>query len=328
MSFPLYRRAGGVIFLDDDADYLQMLAEVMPADWYVRLMMSPLACIDLLLVETALQESDTWQQQDIVNRWREGTPLITGILNYWQQGGSARFGLTQVCVVDYAMPAMSGLQVVGELQGWPGARVLLTGRVEEQLAISAFNRGLIERFVPKQTSELRVRLTEAITALLDRPHERHQQIWRATLSRQQHAWLSDGALAAQLQALAQREGWIEHVVIGAPFGVLALDREGRASWLQLESEANLPELADMAQGEGWDGQAVQDIREGRALVDLEVRLAMSGAYRPQLQPTFLLGPKDRSLHAALFRLTSWSGVNPADHHAEFLAARAERALPR
>ena len=327
MTFPLYRRPGGVVFLDDDPDYLQMLAEVMPAGWYMRLLMSPLACIDLLLAETALQESDAWQQQDIVNDWRDGAPLIAGILDYWQRDGSARFELTQVCVVDYAMPAMSGLQVVGELQAWPGARVLLTGRVEEQLAISAFNRGLIERFVPKQTSDLRIRLTDAITALLNRPLERHQQIWRATLSRQQHEWLGDPALAEQLQKLAERERWIEHVVIGAPFGVLALDGHGRVSWLQLESEANLPELADMAQSEGWDEPSVQDIRAGRTLVDLEVKLALGGDYRPQSQPTFRIGSPQHALHAALFRLTSWNGIDPADHHARFLAARESRALP-
>ena len=327
MTFPLYRRPGAVVFLDDDPDYLQMLAEVMPADWYVRLLMSPLACIDLLLAETALLESDAWQQQDIINRWRDGAPLIAGILDYWQKDGSARFELTQVCVVDYAMPAMSGLQVVGELQAWPGARVLLTGRVEQQLAISAFNRGLIERFVPKQSSELRLRLTEAITALLPRPLERYQQLWRATMSREQHAWLGDATLSAQLQKLAEQESWIEHVVIGAPFGVLALDSQGRASWLQLESAANLPELADMAQSEGWDEQAVQDIRAGRALVDLEVRLALGGEYQPQSQPTFLLGPKEHAVHAALFRLASWNGVNLADRHAQFLAAREDRELP-
>ncbi len=328
MTFPLYRRPGGVIFLDDDPDYLQMLAEVMPAGWYVRLLMSPLSCIEVLVAETALQEADAWQQQDIIKRWRDGAPLIAGILNYWQQGASARFGLTEVCVVDYAMPAMSGLQVVGELQAWPGARVLLTGRVEEQLAISAFNRGLIDKFVPKQVSDLRLRLTEAIGSLLERPRERYQQIWRATLSREQHAWLGDATLAAQLRALAEREGWIEHVVIGAPFGVLGLDRDGCASWLQLESEASLSELAEMARSAGWDSQAVQGIRAGLALVDVEVGLALGDVHQPQLQAAFRLGSSGNALYAALFRLASWNGVERADCHTEFLAARDDRALPR
>ncbi|MCY7371989.1 MAG: response regulator [Polaromonas sp.] len=329
MSFPLYRRPGGVVFLDDDADYLQMLGRVMPANWYVRLLTSPVCCIELFVSETARLESDARRQQDIVNCWREGVPLISGILDYWQQDGSARFGFTQVCVVDYAMPAMSGLQVVGELKGkgWPGARVLLTGRVEEQLAVSALNRGLIERFLPKQSSDLRLRLTDAITTLLDRPLRRQQQLWRATLSRGQRVWLSDAALRAQLVALAERENWIEHVVIGSPFGVLALDSEGRASWLQLEREDKLCEMADMAQSEGWDEPAVQDIRAGRALIDFELKLALGAAHQPQPQPSFALGRKELGLLAALFRLPSWRVLDSAQHHARFLAARQERALP-
>ena len=51
MSFALYRRPGAVVFLDDDPDYLEMLAEVMPLDWLVRLLMRPVACIEMLLAE-------------------------------------------------------------------------------------------------------------------------------------------------------------------------------------------------------------------------------------------------------------------------------------
>ena len=40
------------------------------------------------------------------------------------------------------MPAMNGLQVLGELVNWSGSRVLLTGRADEQIAVSAFNAGL------------------------------------------------------------------------------------------------------------------------------------------------------------------------------------------
>ena len=41
MSFPIYRRPGGVVFLDDDPAYLEMLAEVMPEQWSVRLFVHP-----------------------------------------------------------------------------------------------------------------------------------------------------------------------------------------------------------------------------------------------------------------------------------------------
>ena len=36
MSFPLFHRPGTVVFLDDDPDYLEMLALVLPRHWHVQ----------------------------------------------------------------------------------------------------------------------------------------------------------------------------------------------------------------------------------------------------------------------------------------------------
>jgi CheY-like chemotaxis protein len=326
MTFSLHRRPGGIIFLDDDPDYLEMLAEVMPAQWYVRLLLRPVECIQLLMQEIPQWESDAWRHQEIINHWRDGKPLIPQILKYWKEDGTARFSLTQVCVVDYAMPAMSGLQVLSELTGWTGSRVLLTGRVEEQLAVSAFNRGLIERFVPKQSPDLRLRLTKAIQSLLDVPDPRHQQTWRATLSREQHALLCNPVISQELDNLALREGWIEHIVIGAPFGALALDSKGSASWLQLESSDKLPELAEMAESEGWDRSIVEDVRTGKKLIDLELQLALGSRRKPRPQSAFSVSGEVAILHAALFKLEELDSSGGQNSHDNFIASLGKRTL--
>ncbi len=326
MSFALYRRPGGVVFLDDDLDYLEMLADVMPPDWYVRLFLRPVECIALLLQEPPHWEADAWRQQEIVNRWREGTPLIPQVLQYWREDGTARFALTQVCVVDYAMPAMSGIQVLNELTGWTGSRVLLTGRVEEQLAISAFNRGLIERFIPKQSPDIRLRLTHAIQELLDLPDSRHQQTWRTTLSREQHVFLCNPLISRSLADLARRQGWIEHVVLGAPFGVLGLDHQGGASWLQLEPAENLGDLAEMAESQGWDPATVQDIRVGKKLIDLELQPGLGPDHKPNAHEAFLIGGEDAVLYAALFTLDETLSPGFTSSHERFLAINGGRKL--
>ncbi|MES2188852.1 MAG: response regulator [Pseudomonadota bacterium] len=326
MSFALYRRPGGVVFLDDDPDYLEMLAEVMHPQWYVRLFVRPVACIEMLLDELVQWETDAWRQQEIINRWREGSPLVPQILQYWREGGSARFGLTQVCVVDYSMPAMSGLRVLGELTGWPGSRVLLTGRADEQLAVSAFNRGLIEQFIPKQAPEIRLRLIEAIQNLLRKPNARHEQTWRATLSREQHALLGMPAIARSLEELSQKHGWVEHVVTGAPFGVLALGSNAQVSWLQLESADKLPELAEMAESQGWDAHTVREIRSATKLIDLELQPALGAGHKPGPQPAFVMGDSSSQLHAALFQLDAAFSPGPGASYNSFIAAHRERAV--
>jgi CheY-like chemotaxis protein len=326
MSFVLYRRPGGVVFLDDDRDYLEMLAEVMPADWHAQFFLRPVACIEALLQEPARREADAWQQQEIVNRWREGASLIPQILRYWREDGIARFALTRVCVVDYAMPAMSGLRVLSELTDWSGSRILLTGRADEQLAISAFNRGLIEQFIPKQSPGLRLHLTTAVQNLRQLPDERYQQVWRATLTREQHALLCDPLLSRELESLALKQGWIEHVVLGAPFGVLALDQNGGVSWLQLEPADKLQELAEMAASQAWDEATVQDIRTGKTLVDVELQLALGVAHKPQPRQAFAMACGLSPVHAAIVSLSETLAPGAASGYARFLASSDFRRL--
>lgn len=325
MSFALYRRPGAVVFLDDDPDYLEMLAEVMPLDWLVRLLMRPVACIEMLLAEPPAREADLWRQQEIVNRWREGVALIPQILHYWREDGTTRFARTQVCVVDYSMPSMSGLRVLSELTPWSGSRILLTGRADEQLAVSAFNRGLIEQFIPKQSPDIRLRLTSAIQTLLHKPDPRYEQVWRVTLSREQNALLDDPFVSAALEKLAQAQGWIEHVVIGAPFGILALSSKGQAVWLQLEPSDRLAELAEMAASQGWDAASVQEVVDGKKIIDLELQLAIGGD-KPRLQPATAMAGEKSTLYMALFPIDERLAPGTLSSHERFIALHGERTL--
>ena len=326
MAFALYQRPGGVVFLDDDPDYLEMLAEVMPAEWYVRLFMRPAECIDELVKESPQHDADAWRQQHIVNRWREGTPLIPQILAYWREDGFNRFGLTKVCVVDYSMPAMSGLRVLSEIKSWTGSRILLTGRADEQLAVSAFNRGLIEQFIPKQAPEIRQRLTDAIQFRFKTPNARYEQIWRGTLSPEQHALLCNSAISLQLEGLALRHDWVEHIAIGAPFGVMALDSKGQVSWLQLEPLNKLRELAEMADCHGWDAATTKEIQAGNLLLDLELQLALDSGEAAQPRPAFALGTESSTLYGAIFPIGQSFCPGFMQSHERFIATLGERSL--
>lgn len=326
MTFPLYRRPAAVVFLDDDLDYLEMLANVMPMDWFVRLMIRPIACIEMLVAEIASVELDMWKQQEIINHWRDGSALIPQILAYWRDDGTSRFSLARVLVVDYSMPAMSGLRVLSELTQWPGLRILLTGRADEQLAVSAFNRGSIQQFIPKQSPEIRLRLSAAIQHLLHKPDARHEQTWRSTLSREQSALLSDPTIAGSLEKLAAEQNWVEHVVIGSPFGVLALDAAAKVAWLQLEPTDRLIELAEIAESQGWSAENVQDVRAGKKLIDAELQLATGSGQKPRLKEAFVMGSETARVYAALFDVNQTFCPKPSDSHQDFITSQSHRHI--
>jgi CheY-like chemotaxis protein len=322
MTFPLFHRPGTVVFLDDDPDYLEMLALVLPRHWHLKLFLRPADCIAYLLQEPPFWEADAWNQQQLIEHWREGKPLIPQILGYWSKY-TERYMLSRVCVVDFSMTGMDGLQALAELGDWPGARVLLTGQADEQVAVRAFNRGLIDQFIPKQTPDISRRLIEAVERLLFTSHARHAQTWRVTLKPEQNALLRTPGVGDWLSAFCAKH-WVEHVAIGEPFGVLGMDANGKIGWLQLETREGLRALAEVAEVAGVPPAAVEEIRSGQKLADIELRQALSSSHPVSLVPSFPVGEGPGALLGALFPVEAPSGPDPNNSYSRWLARQPKR----
>lgn len=321
MTFPLFHRPGTVVFLDDDPDYLEMLALVLPKPWHLKLFMRPTECIAHLLQEPPFWEADAWNQQQLIALWREGKPLLPQILAYWSRY-TERYALSRVCVVDFSMPGMDGLQVLAELGDWPGSRVLLTGQADEQVAVRAFNHGLIDQFIPKQTQDISRRLIEAVDRLLFTSHARHAQIWRSTLTQEQSALLRSPGVDTWLTNFGAKN-WVEHVVIGAPFGVLGMDAAGRITWLQLETRQGLQALAELAEVAGVPPASVEEIRKGHKLADIELRQALSSTQPVRLVNATPIGD-GAPLLGALFPVDAPHGPDPDNSYSKWLARQPKR----
>ena len=323
MNLSLFQSPGTIVFLDDDPGYLDMLALVLPQDWHIRFFLRPQSCIHHLILETNAWENDLANQQQILTRWRElGTPLIPQILDYWST--TERYALSRICVVDYSMPAMNGLQALERLEDWHGARILLTGQADEQIAVKAFNYGLIEQFIPKQTPDISQRLIEAIQRLQMVASSRQPPLWRATLSQRQYTLLRSPSISAELSAFVSKR-WIEHVVIGHPFGILGRDADGNVGWLQLEPASGLDELAELAEAEGLSSQSIDDIQAGRKLVNLELRQSLNRSAAPELSTAFSIGI-DEPMLGAVFAVETPAGQAHKISYNQWSAQQAERAV--
>lgn len=304
LTLPLVHRPGSILFLDDDTDYLEMLGMVIPAHIQVELFSRPAGFARRMAQEPERWEADAQRQLQMIDRWRNGHPLLPQILRYWS-GQPERHRLVQSCVVDYAMPGTDGLAVLNTLLDWPGSRVLLTGQADEQIAVKAFNSGLIDQFVPKQTHDITRHLLSVLRKLAQAPHVRLNTLWRSVLTPEQQSLLQMPSVVQNLQRYSQTH-WVEHVVLGEPFGLLGVDVDGRCEWLQLEPVAGLPALAEVAGSAGLDFETVRAIRAGEQLaaVELHQQLGLTGPVRlARAEPL----DEDGLLTSAVFPL------DPADH---------------
>ncbi len=64
-----------------------------------------------------------------------------------------RFDEVITLVLDYAMPGMTGLEVFKKLNKLSVRKILLTGEAGLDLALEAFNEGIIYKFILKNTPD-------------------------------------------------------------------------------------------------------------------------------------------------------------------------------
>jgi CheY-like chemotaxis protein len=305
VTLSIYKRAGYVVFLDDESDFLEILSQVIPSGWLTKMYDDPNAVIHRIQGETKRLGDEVWHHQNIIERSIEGESRIAQLLAYWRNDGFNRYATTRLLVVDYSMPQQSGLQVLSQLEDWPGGRIMLTGQADELIAVNAFNQGLIQQYIPKQSSNLATRIISGINDRLDRPAvDDLGKIWRNNLSREQLALIKNPAAAAWLEGLVNAHGLVEYGVVGAPFGILGLNAQGQGFWIQIEQSAStrsLDELADTLSGYDVSAADMTNIREGKVISDFELKLAIQATGPLQLKIADFM-PDSTSVSVAVFTI--------------------------
>jgi len=322
-TIPFFQRPGSILFLDDDPDYLDMLGMAVPPHWHVDLYSRPTAFVERMRQETARREADAATQLQMIERWRQGQPLLPQVLNYWASTPS-RYRLAKTCVVDYAMPGTNGLQVLSALPDWPGSRVLLTGQADEQVAVQAFNNDLIDQFIPKQAPDITHHLLGVLHKLARAVDPQLNALWGVALKPAQQSLLHEPSVSQALLAHAEQH-WVEYVALGEPFGLLGLTAAGECQWLQLEPTADLRDLAELAGSAGLGFDVVRAIERGQLLpaVEWHQQLGLPGPV-----PTAPAQPigRDGALLAATFVLSAADLPHPIEGYRHFLETQDSRVI--
>lgn len=300
-GLPLYQPRASVACVDADAAFMGALcAQLLCAlpGVRVRHFMSAADGLAALRPEVTRWEAALRAQQGIIAAWHCGQPLLEPLLNDMAFGWP-RHVSTGVLVLDQDLQELTGLEMLADLPGWPGWRVLTAASDNPRLALAGFNADLITRFARKCSGDAVHTLARLVEVLLATPQPRQQQLWQATLTPAQAALLAREDIAQEIGGYL-RDRFVEWVVVGDPFGVLAFDLMGGPYWLQLEPRGDLPALAAL-----WrhvdDGTVDPSVVErGEQLPNLSMRRAL-GLPGCDLVPACAVGA-DGALRAALTRL--------------------------
>lgn len=277
MMFEFYKRPGKISLLDDDPHFLEVIGMVLSDVWTIELFDQPRNLIRQIEMSQIALDQEMAAHKAILAQTRDGESAIAAMLKYWREDKGQRFGISTVLILDYAMPAITGTRLFEEFRHWPGLRILLTGQADEVVAITAFNKGLIHQYIPKQTHDLVGQLSQTLKVHGGRYTNNLSKLWMTGLTAKQLSLLETPPIANWLSEQLESRNFIEYVVIGAPFGILGITADGVPGWLQIsdnDGSSSISEILVSIDTSGFSPEEIESVVDGRMAIDVELQTAL------------------------------------------------------
>ena len=170
---PCYRYPTETILVDDNKNFLKTLQFALGKQYKCKPFEDPEKALKYISespgrVKTAISKYIT-EGEDLADLKKSVIVNMKGI--HKAVYNKDRFKEIAVVVIDYAMPTMNGLEVckrIRKLTKNPIKIIMLTGEAGLDLAVEAFNDGLIDKFILKGTDKYVDEVVAAISTLQEK----------------------------------------------------------------------------------------------------------------------------------------------------------------
>ncbi len=258
-----------VAFVDDSASFLKNLSLRLDPQLAFRLFDSPFAALVALNAGTATPPAvdaffSPYRHRGETSEARHVIDLNLDLIHR-EVHNEQRFEQVSVVVVDYDMPEIDGLEFCRQIRNPATRKILLTGKADEQVAVRAFNEGIIDRFIRKQDSEVMPVLRRAIGELQRAYFADLEQMLSDALAVGSHLFLRDPEFARRFWEIRGELGIVEHYLCCMPEGLLMLDKCGAAHLLLVQTETMLQSQYEIAHDQEAPQALLEALRGGKSL---------------------------------------------------------------
>ena len=243
-----------VVFIDDSTSYLEGMLSIMNMQFAVpKLFSNPVEAVQFINQQPSILQRSFLAPND--EHPMDHAGLNIDVRNFHKKilrNNYQRFQELTVVVCDYAMPQKNGLQVLQEIKNRDLKTVMLTGEADETLATEAFNRGLIDYFMRKESDNFTETLNKVIFSL------QKDYIIRETglivdnivLGKlPKSCALADPAYIELFTQIKKKHHIIEFYLLDEHGSYLLVDQKGRVYFLAILDAVTLDALTQFAQDE-------------------------------------------------------------------------------
>jgi CheY-like chemotaxis protein len=237
-----------VVFVDDNDVFLQTLDLRIPLDIAYLQFHDPRRALERVNEKLELQPIPercfTRPSRSLL--WADSIiHFDLGLIEH-EINNTQRFRRVSVVIVDLMMPAMDGLDFCARIQDPGVKKVLMSGAREENLALAAFNEGVIDRFVPKNRPTTLDMVVDSAVELQREYFLDQQRAIQESLSLNPPPLLEDPVVSKHFAMLRKKHRFLEHYLVGDPPGFVFLTANGALHRLIVLADAEVSEQVEYA----------------------------------------------------------------------------------
>jgi CheY-like chemotaxis protein len=284
-TLPCFYHPATVLVVDDNQRFLDAISLKLGRDFLIKPFSNPKKAKTYI---EQYQTSPSFLEAGKVFDFPEGQHIaelsinvdISAIHHEIYQGFS-RFERISILIIDYAMPGMNGIDFCKYFPSSQFKKILLTGEADHQIAVDAFNKGLIDKFLLKTSEDCDTQLKEAITQLQTKYFVDLSDIVLKAL-RQSHT-LFEPSFVSLSSNIFKKLNVKEYYLIDEIGSMLLLDADAKVSWLIVKDEEEVRSLYELASDDpDFPPSILNDLREGKQLplvITAADRLADASTWR-------------------------------------------------
>ena len=262
-----YFHPSTIIFVDDNSSFLEGLKLRIPPSLAYDMFTNPSKALDYLNTPQSIAPlADRCFSMHDMDASIGSTAIYLDLsLIELEISRASRFLPTAVVVVDYDMPRMNGLDFCHQIHNKNIQRILLTGVADEQIAIEAFNAGLIDRFIRKNDDHALSTIFRYIDELQNNYFANIVDKLSASLAMQPPQYFQESAVLEFISGILTDRNTLEYYMVSEPAGFLLVNSAGAVRRLILQNSDNIAKNIQYAITHSAPSSIITELKENKTL---------------------------------------------------------------
>lgn len=168
-------------------------------------------------------------------------------------------------IIDYDMPSMDGLTFCQQLKNPYIKKIMITGQADYEVAVQAFNEGIIDKFILKQTTDFFGELNPMIEAMHHAYFQSLTQVLHEDLKLSPYYCLHEPAVIDLISSIIKEFGIKEYYLIDESGSLLLMNTKNEQRTLLIKSEVEMALLTEIASDNAAPPALLQSIQNRELL---------------------------------------------------------------